>query len=94
MVNEAHVDDDSVELAESWHTPNLRTETGTGNDGPPVQIRIAAVTDQHLRQDCRQRHDPDAAGIDAKLYKRCGRLGIPAVSHAHTDDSIALERRG
>jgi len=56
---------------------------------------IAAVTDQHLRQDCWQRHDPDAAGIDAKLqqFERCGRLGIPAVSHAHTDDSIVLERR-
>jgi len=40
VVNEAHVDDDSVELAESWHTPNLRTETGTGDDGPTVQIRI------------------------------------------------------
>jgi len=57
-------------------------------------VRRHAEIERAKRQDRWQRHDPVAAGIDAKLeqHKRCRRLGIPAMSRAHTDDSITLER--
>ncbi len=35
VVNEVHVDDDSVELAESGHAPNLRRATGLGDEDNP-----------------------------------------------------------
>ncbi len=53
VANEEHVADDSGELAESWHTPNLRTEAVVGDQRSPSTppwlrpSRIAVSKDQY-----------------------------------------------